>query len=163
MEIQPPPRATPLSSHIASNHWVMGTLSKARGKRVVKHVSLRAETSSLEPSGAFTRLDFWVTPISLVRCTKTGFSGSSLGAKWFTESLIFEWLSKLLNVFALWCKVSPQNKWLGQIGNLMWMWYYRTCVKTLKKKKRNSCFNCSYCVFLIVFKFLSFIFTYKML
>lgn len=31
----------PRSSHIASRHWLTGTLSEARGKRVAKHVSLR--------------------------------------------------------------------------------------------------------------------------
>lgn len=94
----------PHSSHIASSHWVTGTLSKARGKRVVKHVSLR---ELLSQSGnqlttarqrASTQMYFWGAPIGWVHSMKTGFFRSSVWAEWFTESLIFEQSFELLNV-----------------------------------------------------------------
>lgn len=100
-------RKPPHSSHIASSHWVTGTLSKARGKRVVKHVSLRELLSQSENQlttarqRASTEMYFWGAPIGWVHSTKTGFFRSSLWAEWFTESLIFEQSFELLNVSAL--------------------------------------------------------------
>lgn len=66
----------PHSSHIASSHWVTGTLSKARGKRVVKNVPLR---ELLSQSGnqlttarqrASTQMYFWAAPIGWVHSKK---------------------------------------------------------------------------------------------
>ncbi len=94
----------PRSSHIASSHWVTGTLSKARGKRVVKNVSLRELLSrsgsqlTTARQRASTQMYFWGAPIGWVHSMKTGFFRSSLGAEWFKEWLIFEQSFELLNV-----------------------------------------------------------------
>lgn len=59
---------SPHSSHIASCHWLTGTLSKARGKRVVKHVPLRELLSQSENQltaarkRASTQMYFWGAP-----------------------------------------------------------------------------------------------------
>lgn len=76
----------PHSSHIASSHQVTGTLSKARGKRVVKHVfSERAPQSVGEPAhhsqaenidrNVFQRCSDWLSALHKNRVLEKFFVG----------------------------------------------------------------------------------------
>lgn len=108
----------PHSAHIASSHWVTGTLSKARGKRVVKNVSPSAPHRS-QPAAA--QMYFWGAPIGWVHSMNTGFFRSSLGAEWFTESSIFERSFELLNVYAfLFLHTHINNRIPSLCGGSLW-------------------------------------------